>query len=88
MSRRGRGPLVDSGPPGLLEHERQALEFLSLGPDQIGLVDSDDKFAAAIVFLDLTKRGFATYDEDPDGPIFSITPAGKAALRTFHRNLS
>ena len=60
--------------------ERKALEFLSLGPDAPGVVDSEEVMAAHIVFLDLVKRGLVAKDMGDEGPIYSLTPAGLAVL--------
>ncbi len=60
--------------------ERKALEFLTLGPDAPGVVDSEEVMAAHLVFLDLVKRGLVAKDIGDDGPIYSITDAGRAVL--------
>lgn len=64
----------------LKKHERQALEFLSKGPDTIGVIDSDEKAAAGCVFLDLKNKGWATAVIGDNGPTYSITKAGLRAL--------
>lgn len=61
------------------DHERLALESLSLGPDLIRVIEDDNTFAAAIVYCDLQKQGFVTIDKD-DGMLVTISPAGIAAL--------
>lgn len=63
----------------LKPHEIQALEFLSKGPDRIKFIADDATFAAALVFLDLEKRGLAHIDND-DGMLITISSEGLAAL--------
>ncbi|MHB9879120.1 hypothetical protein ACSMXM_05600 [Pacificimonas sp. ICDLI1SI03] len=63
------------------EMDLLALEFLKRhGPHTVGLVDDDEKFAAAFVFLSLQKRGHVIAGIGEDGPAFRITPKGVAAL--------
>lgn len=64
----------------VLPPERMALDFLSRGPDRIAQIDTEEVFAAAVVYCDLSKRGFVTIDPDPAGPIITITNAGRAIL--------
>jgi hypothetical protein len=65
----------------MTKSERQALEFLSLGPDCVGLIDTEEKLAAAILFCNLQQMGYAISEVGPDGPIHRITPKGRAALQ-------
>jgi hypothetical protein len=60
--------------------ERQALEFLTRGPDTPGEVNSTEVMCAHLLYLDLVARGLASKDLGDDGPIYSITEAGRAAL--------
>jgi hypothetical protein len=69
----------DGGVSDLKPHEILALEFLRLGPDRIKVVENDETFAAALVFLDLEKRGFVHVDKD-DGMLITIAAAGMDAL--------
>lgn len=62
-------------------HEVMALQFLSRGPDCIGVVDTEEKLAAAMVFIELQKRGLVIGDPSDDGPVWSILSAGRAALQ-------
>ena len=65
----------------LLPHEIQALRFLEKGPDCIGLIDDESKLAAALMFVDLKRRGLVTSVVSDDGPIWSLSDAGIAALK-------
>ena len=59
-----------------------ALQFLVSDPGHcLGFIDTEAKFAAAFIFLDLQKQGLATSDLGDDGPQFHITPAGVRHLR-------
>jgi hypothetical protein len=60
--------------------ERQALEFLTHGPDAPGEIESEEVMCAHLLFLGLVKRGLVGKDLGDDGPIYSITDAGRAAL--------
>lgn len=60
--------------------DRRALEFLTHGPDEPGPVDSEEIMAAHLVFLNLVERGLAAKIQGDNGPIYSITLAGRAAL--------
>lgn len=64
----------------LTENDRQALEFLTLGPDVPGPVTSEETLFAHVVFFGLVKRGLVTKGMGYEGPIYSISPAGRAAL--------
>lgn len=63
----------------LKPHELQALEFLALGPDRIKVIADDATFAAALVFIELEKRGLAHIDKD-DGMLITISANGLSAL--------
>ena len=60
-------------------HEMMALRFLMNGPDRIRVVEDENTFVAAIVYLDLGKRGLVTIDKD-DGMLVTISAAGVAAV--------
>lgn len=63
------------------ENDRLALEFISSrGTDCVGKIDNEDKLAAAMIYLDLKKRGLLSSVPSDDGPVFSITQAGKEEL--------
>lgn len=64
----------------LSDSDRAALEFLTQGPDEPGIVDSHEVLAAHLVFLGLVEQGLASKVQGDDGPIYSITAAGRAAL--------
>ena len=63
----------------LRSHEIQALEFLSLGPDRIRVIEDDGTLAAAMVFIELNKRGLVEIDPE-DGMLVTINAAGRRAL--------
>jgi hypothetical protein len=65
----------------LKPHEIMALEFLSRGPDCVGIIDSEEKMAAALIFIDLEKRGLVSNDRIDGERWTSITPTGRAALK-------
>lgn len=64
----------------LTESDRKALDFLALGPDVPGPVTNDEILAAHFVFLGLVERGLVTKGMGHEGPIYSISLAGRAAL--------
>lgn len=64
------------------EAETLALDFLATnGPDEIGIIDSEEKIAAAMMFIELERRGFLTHTQGEDGPIWEITEAGLGELQ-------
>ncbi len=65
---------------GLTDIDFKALNFLTLGPDTPGKVTNDEILAAHFVFLGLVQRGLVAKDIGEDGPTYSITFAGRAAL--------
>ncbi len=71
-----------AGSEGRKAVDRMALDFLDrVGSDCIGVIDTDAKLAAAIVFLDLNKRGLVIASLSDDGPVYRLTSSGRAALR-------
>ena len=64
----------------MTENDRQALEFLLDGPDVPGVVDSEEVMCAHLVYLYLVERGLVAKGMGSEGPIYSITAAGRAAL--------
>lgn len=64
----------------LSEVDRQALTFLTQGPDAPGTVVDETIMAAHFVYLDLVERGLASKEIGDDGPVYSINEAGIAAL--------
>lgn len=65
----------------LLYHEVSALMFLrSSGPHCIGTIETEDQFAAAIVFEGLKRRGHVIAALGDTGPVYRITPKGISAL--------
>ena len=66
----------------LKKHERQALEFLNKqGSDQIGVIDNEDKLAAAMVFEDLKIQGYVYSLKTLGGPTYYLTEKGKKVLQ-------
>ena len=60
---------------------RQALNFLDRqGSDCVGVIDCEEKFAAAILYEDLRKDGLVTGSPTKVGPEYRLTVAGRAAL--------
>ncbi|MDE4914810.1 hypothetical protein ACLBYF_05810 [Methylobacterium brachiatum] len=64
----------------LSEVDRQALAFLTQGPDAPGEVVDEATMCAHLVYIDLVDRGLAAKEMGEDGPVYSITDAGAAAL--------
>lgn len=63
-------------------HDRMALEFLQrVGSDTIGVIDNEEKMAAALIFVDLRKRGLVVASIGENGPTYRLSNAGRAALR-------
>lgn len=65
----------------LTENDRIALSHLLNGPDVPGPVVSEETMCAHLVYLYLVDRGLVAKGMGGDGPIYSITKAGRAALR-------
>lgn len=63
----------------LKPYEIEALHFLSRGPDRITTISDDGTFAAAVVFLELGKRGLVHIDNE-DGMLVTLSEAGRLAL--------
>ena len=58
-----------------------ALRLLSKRPDGPGRVlDSEEKLAAAMIYMSLNDRGLAVFTPTDDGPVYHITPAGRRWL--------
>jgi hypothetical protein len=64
----------------LSDVDRQALTFLTQGPDTPGAVVDETVMAAHFVYLGLVDRGLASKQIGDDGPVYSINEAGIAAL--------
>ena len=63
-------------------HEIMALGYLRHnGPHTIGVIDSEYKMAAAMVFIDLKSKGLVLSGLGENGPTYHLTDAGRAALR-------
>lgn len=62
----------------LMEHERQALEYLSsVGSDCVGVIDSEEKLSAALVYHDLRERGYLIASMTESGPVYWLSNKGK-----------
>lgn len=65
-----------------MPHEFMALRVIAADPGHcVGVIDGDDKLAAAIVFEGLKNRGWLVSNIRSDGPHYYITTAGRAALK-------
>jgi len=66
--------------------QMMALDFLSKGSDTIGVIDNEEKMAAALVFLALERDGYAIrhFDNSKIGPSYSITQKGRRKLEEYH----
>lgn len=66
---------------GLKDHELMALKFLEEAPHCIGVIDTEEKMAAALVFVELKNRGLVEALPDVgNGPFFALSDAGRKAL--------
>lgn len=59
-----------------------ALSFIhQRGSDCVGEIDSEEKLAAAMLYAMLCNEGLLARAATDDGPEYSLTEAGRAALR-------
>lgn len=57
------------------------LEFLMKhGSDCVGVIDTEEKLAGALVWENLRKRGFVFSLRGPSGPTYYLTEAGRRAI--------
>lgn len=64
------------------EVRREALSFIaSRGSDCVGVIDSEPKLAAALLYALLREEGLLASTITDEGPEYSLTDAGRAALR-------
>lgn len=64
------------------EVRRDALNFIAnRGSDCVGVIDSEPKLAAALLYARLREEGLLASTITDDGPEYSLTDAGRAALR-------
>jgi len=62
-------------------HEMEALQFLAArGSDCIGVIDNEEKLAAALVFHEMKQKGLVLATISNDGPVYRLSNAGKKAL--------
>lgn len=65
----------------LRPHRMQALEFLRDNPgDEIGVVDSECKLAAAVVFAELKNAGYVDGSTAKGSGGLRLTPMGEFAI--------
>lgn len=65
----------------LTEARHMALGFVSRnGSDCVGVIDSEEKMAAALLYDQLRRDGLLVAELSDDGPVFRITPACRKAL--------
>ena len=70
-----------SHPNALLEYELMALDFLARhGSDCVGVIDTEEKFAAAIVYNTMRAKGLVLASTSDDGPVYSLSNKGRALL--------
>lgn len=69
------------------QHTRAEIDLMALrflrdrGADTIGIIDTEEKFAAAMLYLDLVKQGFVSSTNFGGGNVqHSITDAGLRQL--------
>lgn len=62
------------------ETEKLALNFLAKGPDTMGPVSSDEELAAALVFIELERRGLVNGNRSGDSVTWQLTDIGIEAL--------
>jgi len=61
--------------------DRMGLYLVMNNPGhEIGIIDTKDKMAAALILIGLKDRGLLTAFIGENGPRYYITPAGRAAL--------
>jgi hypothetical protein len=61
-----------------------AINFVAAaGFDTIGPVDSEEKFAAALVYASLEQRGFLTAERSDNGPVYQLTANGRASATAW-----
>lgn len=64
------------------EARTAALNFINrAGCDCVGVIETESQLAAALIYEDLRKEGLLTATQTTVGPLYSLTPAGLAALR-------
>jgi hypothetical protein len=64
----------------LPEHEAMALWCLAQKPDCIGLIDTEEKMAAALTYVALVEKALAIATIGADGPTYQITPKGVSVI--------
>ena len=66
----------------LSEARHMALSFISkAGSDCVGVVDTEEKFAAAILYDQMRRDGLLIATLSEEGPVYRITEAGRRALQ-------
>ena len=72
----------------LQHHEQLAIAFIGRNAsDTIGVIDSEEKMAAALTYIDLVKRGYLIASITPLGPSYRLTMKGKRAFSAVKSTL-
>ncbi len=59
-----------------------ALQFLTRAPgDCVGVIETEEQIAAALIYIDLERRGLVVSHKEADGPHYFITAAGMRHLK-------
>ena len=65
----------------LREFELLALRFIGEQLAHcVGMIDSDEKFAAALTFLSLQQRGYLVSSLTPAGPVYQLSDKGSESI--------
>jgi len=77
------------GGNGLKPYEQLAVDFLARnGTDCVGVIDDEEKLAAAWVYVNLHTRGYLIATIGDTGPVYRLTSKGRAiasAIRSGER---
>jgi len=69
--------------PTLEQARHMALTFIDKrGSDCIGVIDSEEKLAAAMIYEGLKRDGLLLAAIGDEGPVYRVTPKGRAAIRS------
>lgn len=61
-----------------------AINFVAAnGQDRVGMIDSEEKFAAAMVYISLEQRGLLSAERTDNGPIYRVTDAGRQCVSAW-----
>ena len=63
------------------EADIMALAFIKKHPgDCVGTIETEEQLAAAMIFIELKRRGLLMAEIGPDGPRYFITKSGEREL--------